>query len=104
MKVLLVSEEGKPKRYGFKCPGCNRHHHIPVEQDGEITPWGFNWDIDNPTFTPSINSYYESGSVKLKVCHSFVTSGQIQFLSDCYHDLKGQTVTLPEIDIENYYN
>jgi hypothetical protein len=31
------------------------------------------------------------------VCHSWVTNGRIQFLSDCTHSLKDQTVELPEI-------
>ena len=32
-----------------------------------------------------------------KRCHSFVTDGRIQFLSDCTHALAGQTVDLPDI-------
>lgn len=32
------------------------------------------------------------------VCHSFVTDGKIQFLSDCTHDLAGQTVDMVDID------
>jgi hypothetical protein len=35
-------------------------------------------------------------------CHSFVTDGKIQFLPDCYHSLKGQTVELPEWDDDTY--
>ena len=30
------------------------------------------------------------------ICHSFVKDGQIQFLSDCSHELAGQTVPLPD--------
>lgn len=30
------------------------------------------------------------------VCHSFVTDGQIHFIGDCSHSLKGKTVELPE--------
>lgn len=32
-------------------------------------------------------------------CHSFITDGKIQYLSDCFHELAGQTVDLPEIDL-----
>ena len=32
-----------------------------------------------------------------RVCHTFVTDGRIQFLSDCTHALAGQTVDLPDI-------
>jgi hypothetical protein len=28
-------------------------------------------------------------------CHVFITNGQIQFLDDCTHALKGQTVPIP---------
>jgi len=31
-----------------------------------------------------------------KVCHSFVTDGNIQYLGDCTHELAGQTIELPE--------
>jgi hypothetical protein len=30
------------------------------------------------------------------VCHSFVTEGRIEFLSDSTHELAGQTVPIPE--------
>jgi hypothetical protein len=33
----------------------------------------------------------------LDVCHSFVTDGKIQYLSDCTHAMAGQTVDLLEI-------
>ncbi len=31
------------------------------------------------------------------VCHSFVRAGRIQFLDDCTHRLKGETVELPDL-------
>jgi hypothetical protein len=31
-------------------------------------------------------------------CHSFVEAGRIRFLNDCWHDLKNQTVDLPDLD------
>jgi hypothetical protein len=31
-------------------------------------------------------------------CHSFIRNGQIQFLSDCHHELAGKTVDLPEVE------
>jgi hypothetical protein len=33
---------------------------------------------------------------KDEICHSFVTAGHIQFLSDCTHEMAGQTVEIPE--------
>ena len=40
----------------------------------------------------------EEAPFKCTICHSFVTDGKIQFLSDCTHGLAGQTVELSEID------
>jgi hypothetical protein len=34
------------------------------------------------------------------VCHSFVTDGRIQFLTDSNHALAGQTVDLPDVEVE----
>jgi hypothetical protein len=32
-----------------------------------------------------------------RVCHYRVTAGQLEFYPDCTHDLKGQTVAMPDI-------
>jgi hypothetical protein len=79
---------------GFWCPGCNRSHVLRV--GGEQTPrWTYNGNPDAPTFTPSILARFHRPS-GTDVCHSFVTDGMIQFLSDCTHELAGQTVPIPE--------
>jgi len=85
----------------FVCPGCAEHHYLPVTGQRK---WGFNGDLVKPTLTPSILCRYHAFNEttdaydKLEsVCHSFVTDGQIQFLGDCSHALKGQTVPLPEL-------
>ncbi|MBC7282630.1 DUF6527 family protein [Hoeflea sp.] len=81
----------------FKCPGCGWTHRLNT--DPEIRPcWSFNGNLDNPTITPSINAWREyGGNRETQRCHSFATNGRIQFLGDCTHSLKGQTVDLPEI-------
>lgn len=81
--------------------------------------WKFNGDYDRPTFTPSIlisSGHYtphfkpgdscwctyiaehpdekESLHFRCGRCHSFVTDGQIHFLSDCTHALADKTVPL----------
>jgi hypothetical protein len=78
----------------FTCPGCGRAHFIRVNDRGDQTDgaWGWNLSLDAPTLTPSILTWREPGSR----CHSFVRDGKIQFLSDCEHPLKNQTVDLPE--------
>lgn len=101
-------------RVAFFCPGCQSAHHVWIGR-AEHPVWWFNGDGDKPTFTPSIllSSTYAEPPVtaenldewhrapwpqtKVKrVCHSFVTDGQIQFLSDCTHELAGKTVELPD--------
>jgi hypothetical protein len=70
------------------CPGCEKEH--PFDQR-----WEFNGDLDRPTFRPSLRVFGKKGET---LCHSFVVDGRIQFLDDCAHNLKGQTVDLPEIE------
>lgn len=99
----------------FWCPGCEEMHQVIVEGPGA---WGYNGNPNAPTFTPSVlvrNGHYVPGQegkdcwctfekrtgrkagFKCSVCHSFVTDGRIQFLSDCTHPLAGQTVDLPDL-------
>lgn len=84
----------------FQCPGCKTHHHIKVGS-GEGVHWEYNGNPDAPTFKPSVLVTYNGedagkGSAPQAKCHSFITDGQIQFLDDSTHELKGQTVPLPE--------
>lgn len=81
--------------------------------------WKFNGDYEQPTFSPSIlvrsghyAAHFKPGDscwctynaehpdptnslrFKCEQCHSFVTNGQIEFLTDSSHALAGQTVQL----------
>lgn len=103
-------------RVTFVCPGCNSEHEISIAEGG----WTFNGDFEKPTFSPSVlltsghhfptwkegqpcwctfNAEHPDDSAPFECvrCHSFVTDGRIQFLSDSTHALAGQTVDLPEI-------
>jgi hypothetical protein len=88
--------------YVFRCPGCADEHMITtLRPPGSTGPvWGFNGDLDRPTFTPSYLLTYQdlSGDGQNEVCHSFIRDGMIQFLGDCTHALAGQTVPLPDAD------
>ena len=85
-------------------PGPVPTRFIPVQIKGsrrDTENWSWNGDIDFPTLKPSILTklpYY--GKYRDIVCHSFVNDGMVQFLNDCSHELKGQT--LPLLDIEEY--
>jgi hypothetical protein len=97
----------------FYCPGCEQCH-------GVNDRWTFNGDFNRPTFSPSVlvrgTKLTEKGEADYEdwreagypdrngepfdsiptVCHSFVTDGKFQYLSDCTHRLAGQTVELLE--------
>lgn len=78
--------------YVFHCPGCGYGHPFEVDAPNGAG-WTWNLSKDRPTFSPSL---LVSGQDPATRCHSFVTDGRIQFLDDCWHDLRGQTVDLPE--------
>jgi hypothetical protein len=110
--------DGKTGVYTVYCPGCKSQHLIPTHQGQSIfssgATWSFNGDVDKPTFSPSVfikTGHYAEGKSKTDcwacnnehldlcvVCHSFITNGKIQYLSDCTHHLAGQTVELSELD------
>lgn len=95
-------------RLVFWCPGCKSTHAVDAG-------WYFNGNYARPTFSPSIlvnSGHYAPGhtgdcwctwnrdhpedpvSFKCERCHSFVTDGEIRFLTDCTHPLAGQIVPL----------
>jgi hypothetical protein len=98
-------------RLWFWCPGCEDLHTITFNK------WAWNGDLDNPTITPSIlttNGHYidnnktrcwcnfeersgQKSSFKCRLCHMFITDGQMKFLNDCSHELAGQTIALGDI-------
>ncbi len=114
--VLHTIDNG---RVAFHCPGCDDGHEIPVDASGHRpgVAWGWNGSYDAPTFTPSILVKCHEWQPPVTpenlaqwerepwpqqkvatVCHSFVTDGKIQFLSDCTHALAGQVVTLQPME------
>lgn len=79
--------------------------------------WTFDGNYDAPTFSPSVlvhgRDFTPAGRAEYEAwyaadcpkpapkfesadtrCHSFVRAGRIEFLGDCTHALKGQTVEL----------
>ena len=80
------------KAYWFMCPGCEMAHKYEVRSDGKQPSWKFNGDMEKPTFTPSLLNTNPDFR-----CHLFIKEGRIQFCGDCWHDLSGKTVDLPEL-------
>lgn len=86
--------------YSFECPGCGDLHYIRTSSmNPDAAQWWFNGDMVEPTFRSSILARGYHGSEVVRVCHSFVVKGQIQFLSDCTHHLAGQTVPMLDEDV-----
>lgn len=82
------------------CKGCKSKHYIHTkEKNSNNAIWSFNNDYNKPTFSPSIHITVDlqpDDEVKT-LCHFFINDGMIQYLDDCAHELKGQTIELPEI-------
>lgn len=96
MTTKILAEEALAdggKGLLFYCPGCKYYHSFTIER--AIQPvWTWNGNMEKPTFSPSL---LVNGSTEQR-CHSFVVNGQIQYLSDCWHELRGQTVDMQELD------
>jgi len=94
-KLHYLGDSNRGSRGGklmmFHCPGCGNSHAFEIECPER--GWTWNGSMDRPTFTPSLLCNPDLPEHR---CHSFVTDGKIQFLSDCHHDLKGQTVDIPD--------
>jgi hypothetical protein len=74
------------------CPACQVGHKFSKGT------WTFNGDCARPTFRASMLVRGHLGKDRYGVCHSFVTDGMIEFLGDSTHDLRGQTVELPDLE------
>jgi hypothetical protein len=97
MAKIKINEniyEGKKEhhtQYFYMCKGCGHEHCFALKSEGGHH--NFNMDLENPTVSPSLVQNFTPG----KMCHSFIKNGKIQYLNDCYHKLKGQTIELPQI-------
>jgi hypothetical protein len=96
IKFHLLSSDPDDTRYVFHCPGCKCAHYVRVAGTRTIGKaiWKWNGSLDFPTVTPSILTN-PNGPKEFR-CHSYIRHGKIQFLYDSFHELKGQTVDLPD--------
>ena len=93
MNVIKKTEQEHGRyQLSFYCPGCRELHNVNET-------WHWNGNLDKPTIQPSIRVRAPHGEKQqMRVCHSYITEGTIQFLHDCTHDLSGKTVALPNIE------
>lgn len=96
-------------------PGPVGGLHLPVILSGTrdgTNCWTWNGDVDKPTLRPSVltNGYHRWTDAEYQTvrsggkfdrrkyrCHTWVNDGQAQFLDDCSHGLRGQTVDMLEV-------
>lgn len=86
------------------CPACKELHEFAVDRAFRNgARWTHTGSFDVPTFAPSMNIRIGPWPAESKragqidVCHYFVKAGRIEYLSDCTHELAGQTVDLPDL-------
>ena len=103
-----VLRSGVDGRLSFDCEGCGMSHSV-MTGVGSGPRWSWNGSMENPTFTPSVlvtwsepsdnpDEFDDPSKDIKKVCHSFVTDGVIQYLSDCTHHLAGKSVPLKAVE------
>lgn len=125
-KVHPVVDDGSGETTGYMimCPACKQGHLFNLKcgkngLGGDKPCWTFDGNLDSPTFSPSMlcrsirftpkgyadyRKWLEGGcgprtgefDNEPLICHSFVHDGRIEFLPDCTHELRGQTVDLEE--------
>ena len=101
MGKKVTGVQNQPHHFLFWCPGCKMAHGFNAGEGSTKPVWKFNFNMECPTLSPSYLTWWDSGPEKIKHrCHSFIKNGKIQFLGDCTHDLKNQTVELPDFDKE----
>lgn len=84
----------------FYCPGCLAWHTVAFNSP-RTGNWTWTGGLDKPTLAPSVLVTYDGADAGKagappSRCHSFVRGGRIQFLDDCTHELRGQTLELPD--------
>ena len=90
MKFKRINSENNFEEYMFFCPGCGYYHWVRVS--GDHPCWMWNGDVSSPTISPSLLVNQNTD----QCCHSFITDGKMQYLGDCSHNYKGQTLEIPD--------
>lgn len=104
------------------CEGCGVRHMIATKHPEIWTHnWGFNGDLEAPSFTPSVKIRWpewiggeafeefttfetacrttkDPSKWKIHCCHFVITRGVIAFQGDCTHELMNHNRQLPNIE------
>ena len=88
------------------CPGCEEMHVFYVSAPANNGAcWSWDGNVDRPTFAPSVKittprTVDDGEVIEATCCHYILRAGRIEFLGDCTHALRGQTVDLPDLPAE----
>ena len=93
-KLARIDFDNGSTDWYFFCPACLYGHYF------RTPAWGFNGNVNCPTFTPSlkIGQFRMKGGVpvepKIEIveCHLNLVDGKIIYGGDCPHQFVGQTV------------
>lgn len=81
-------------RHCYWCPGCDGLHCVRIRDQGpnpSRPSWNWDGNREKPTYEPSQLTTY--GMLDIR-CHTFIRQGQIQYLDDCTHDLRGKMISM----------
>ena len=90
----LTNEDETSRAVLVYCPGCKQGHSYNLTPDVGLPVWTFNGDMLKPTLKASMLVNKNDPASR---CHSLVKDGKIQFLVDCFHELRGRIVELPDV-------
>lgn len=90
------------------CPACESMHQFALDGKNSCgAQWTWDGNVEAPTFAPSMNIVVNSPShphhqkdAATSVCHYFLRAGQLQFLGDCTHAMRGRMVQLPDLPLQ----
>lgn len=120
-----ASADGKKRGLTYWCQGCKTSHQITTQGGPPGQNWSWNGDVNKPVFGPSVDvktghyiSSHKPGDdcwctfnekhpedehdFECQHCHTWVgcngaKPGEVYFLADCSHELKGTIQPFPDL-------
>lgn len=101
--AAVVCPPAEAEYIDLRMPCPLKTRRLPINQcprQPGVSYWDWNKDVDSPTIRPSILTRADKPKGQF-VCHSWVTDGKVQFLSDSTHANAGKTLDLIDFGDEN---
>lgn len=83
----VITPDGE--RFMYYCVACNGNCWF------DLKSWKWDMDYDYPTVGPSVLHQSRSG----EKCHSFISRGVIEYLSDSTHSMSGTKVDMIPLEL-----